>query len=146
MAMTSNLPMAGIIKAAWMEQAICSQVDPEIFFPVHGESAQAAQRICETCPVQQTCLQWALDHNENFGVWGGLTAEQREKLGYRSKTIDREESLKGWGSALYGHGTAAGAKRHWREGTPMCRSCRNAELVYKRELRDRRNRTLREGA
>lgn len=42
--------------------------------------AAAAITVCASCPVQQDCLIWAVSHNEPFGIWGGLTPEERDNL------------------------------------------------------------------
>lgn len=43
-----------------------------------GRVASAA--ICAACPVRLICLEYAMDHNEPFGIWGGLSRKQRERL------------------------------------------------------------------
>ena len=68
----------------WQERGLCSQTDPEAFFPELGRSAQEAQRICGRCEVKAECLEYALSHDERFGVWGGLSEEQRRKLKRRA--------------------------------------------------------------
>ncbi|GGM85141.1 hypothetical protein GCM10012275_64860 [Longimycelium tulufanense] len=68
----------------WRETAICSQVDPELFFPEKGGSTQPAKRICKGCPLRDQCLAWALEHDERYGVWGGLSEMQRRKLRART--------------------------------------------------------------
>lgn len=64
----------------WHSQAVCSQTDPEAFYPEKGGSTKEAKRICRGCPVQKQCLQWALDTDERFGVWGGLSDRERRRL------------------------------------------------------------------
>lgn len=65
---------------AWQVEALCAQTDPELFFPSEGKSAKAPKRICGACAVRAVCLQYALDRNEEFGVWGGLSARERRAL------------------------------------------------------------------
>jgi len=65
---------------AWTEQAVCSQVDLEAFFPEKGGSTRVAKRICEACPVRVPCLQYALDNHERFGIWGGATERERRRM------------------------------------------------------------------
>lgn len=57
----------------WRREALCAQVDPELWFPEHGssEESRAAKKICSQCPVQIPCLQYALDAGEDYGLWGG---------------------------------------------------------------------------
>lgn len=64
----------------WMEQGLCAQVDPDLWHPGKGETTQDAKRICGQCPVRAICLQYALDTEEDFGIWGGTTPRQRRKL------------------------------------------------------------------
>lgn len=63
----------------WVEEAVCSQTDPEIFHPAKGESRRAAVKICQSCPVIAECLNWALQHKET-GIWGGTSENQRKQL------------------------------------------------------------------
>jgi WhiB family redox-sensing transcriptional regulator len=65
---------------AWQNLALCSQTDPEVFFPERGESTRDAKRVCLGCEVRVKCLQYALEHDEKFGVWGGLSERERRKL------------------------------------------------------------------
>jgi len=39
-----------------------------------------AKAVCATCPVIDSCLRWALAAREPYGVWGGLSVEEREAL------------------------------------------------------------------
>ena len=64
----------------WQEQALCSQTDPEAFFPDKGGSTREAKRICGRCDVKAECLQYALDREERYGVWGGLSERERRNL------------------------------------------------------------------
>jgi WhiB family redox-sensing transcriptional regulator len=65
---------------AWRLDGLCAQTDPEAFFPETGQSLQPAKRICMTCPVREQCLRYALENDERFGVWGGLSIAQRARL------------------------------------------------------------------
>ncbi len=64
----------------WQERALCSQTDPEAFFPEKGGTPREAKRICGRCEVKDECLTYALDHNERFGIWGGLSERERRKI------------------------------------------------------------------
>ena len=69
----------------WLEQALCIDEDPELFFPV-GTTGPAidqiadAKQVCFRCPVRATCLDWALDTAQDAGVWGGLDEEERRMI------------------------------------------------------------------
>lgn len=62
------------------ERGLCAQTDPEAFFPEKGDSNRDAKRICARCDVKAECLEWALDNDERYGVWGGLSENERKKL------------------------------------------------------------------
>lgn len=64
----------------WQERALCAQTDPDAFFPGKGEPTSSAKRICARCEVRAECLDYALAHDERFGVWGGLSERERRKL------------------------------------------------------------------
>jgi WhiB family redox-sensing transcriptional regulator len=68
----------------WQERALCSQTDPEAFFPEKGGSTREAKRICSRCDVKADCLEYALGHDERFGIWGGLSERERRKLKRRA--------------------------------------------------------------
>jgi hypothetical protein len=70
----------------WMRDALCAQTDPEAFFPEKGGSTRDAKRICNGgrgavgCEVREQCLRYALDQDERFGIWGGLSSRERARL------------------------------------------------------------------
>ncbi len=64
----------------WQERALCAQTDPEAFFPEKGGSTREAKRICAGCEVRAECLEFALAHDERFGIWGGLSERERRRL------------------------------------------------------------------
>jgi hypothetical protein len=87
---------------SWRKEALCRDYPPALFFGEHvctqecedakwgcpdvrreeGRFARVrlAKTICGECPVQQQCLDYALDNREAFGVWGGYTERERRKL------------------------------------------------------------------
>lgn len=90
--MTVNMPPHDTSRTApaparkdWRNQAVCREVDPELFFPV-GNSAVAdmqaenAKRVCGRCPVRSECLSWAVETRQESGVWGGLSEKERGSL------------------------------------------------------------------
>ena len=64
----------------WHERALCAQTDPEAFFPEKGGSTREAKKICQGCPVKDECLEYALAHDERFGIWGGMSERERRRL------------------------------------------------------------------
>jgi len=70
---------------AWEQEALCAQVDSELFFPEKGKSGYQAKRICAQCPVTAQCLEFALSYPFTVaGVWGGTTESQRRRM-YRER-------------------------------------------------------------
>ena len=64
----------------WQEEALCAQTDPEAFFPEKGGSTREAKKVCLGCDVRGGCLEYALQNDERFGIWGGLSERERRKL------------------------------------------------------------------
>jgi WhiB family transcriptional regulator, redox-sensing transcriptional regulator len=64
----------------WTWQADCTTADPELFFPATGDQADEAKRICASCPVKPECLEYSLATAQEFGIWGGLTEQERQAL------------------------------------------------------------------
>lgn len=68
--------MSITLRQDWMTRAKCAD-QLEVMF---GEDVEAAKAICQGCPVRRECLASALDGDVDYGVWGGLTFEERTKL------------------------------------------------------------------
>jgi WhiB family redox-sensing transcriptional regulator len=64
----------------WQDRALCAQTDPEAFFPEKGGSVREAKAVCRGCEVRAECLAYALEHDERFGIWGGLSENERRPL------------------------------------------------------------------
>jgi WhiB family redox-sensing transcriptional regulator len=64
----------------WQQEALCAQTGADFFFPEPGSSVREAKRICGMCPIRAACLAYALDNDERFGVWGGLSEKERLEL------------------------------------------------------------------
>ena len=64
----------------WMSVGKCKDLSPSIFFPSDGVGVQAAQRICAECPVADDCLEYALEHHIDHGVWGGCSERERRRI------------------------------------------------------------------
>lgn len=66
---------------AWMKEALCAEVDAEIWFPTKGGSNKLARSICETCSVRAQCLEYSLTLEDNpWGIWGGTSMKDRYEL------------------------------------------------------------------
>jgi len=80
----ANDPWGQEVERDWQQRALCSQTDPEAFFPEKGGSTREAKKICTGCEVRAECLEYALAHDERFGIWGGLSERERRKLRHRA--------------------------------------------------------------
>ena len=83
-ASTATLPEVAPIDA-WRLRASCRSVDPDLFFPVGTtglavEQIDAAKEVCQACPVNGACLDFALSTNQDSGIWGGTSEEERRSL------------------------------------------------------------------
>jgi WhiB family redox-sensing transcriptional regulator len=74
------IPDTSLEETSWQAMARCAEVDPEAYFPEKGGSTASAKKVCFSCEVRQTCLEYALEHDERFGIWGGLSERQRRRL------------------------------------------------------------------
>ncbi|HET9672111.1 MAG TPA: WhiB family transcriptional regulator [Actinomycetota bacterium] len=64
----------------WQDRSACYGIDPNVFFPISEEEAGPALAFCNACRIRTECLAWALKNGERYGVWGGLTEQQRRRL------------------------------------------------------------------
>jgi WhiB family transcriptional regulator, redox-sensing transcriptional regulator len=76
--------MSGVGGAAdWRRLAACRSADPDLFFPVTGGGwagqVEKAKVLCGTCHVRRECLQYAITEDEAYGVWGGMTEDERRR-------------------------------------------------------------------
>jgi WhiB family redox-sensing transcriptional regulator len=75
-------------ESSWQDLAMCTQTDPDAFYPELGESTGPARAVCRICPVSAPCLQYAIDNGEEWGIWGGLS--ERERRGLRRDPAGRD--------------------------------------------------------
>jgi WhiB family redox-sensing transcriptional regulator len=71
----------------WQLVAACRGVDTTVFYAPDAERGlrrlareRVAKAICASCPVIEICRDHALRTREPFGVWGGLTADERREM------------------------------------------------------------------
>ena len=69
----------------WRVDAACRDTDPDLFFPVGTtgpaiEQIASAKAVCGECDAQAECLEFALATNQDSGVWGGTSEEERRQL------------------------------------------------------------------
>jgi WhiB family redox-sensing transcriptional regulator len=84
----------------WQLAGACraAGVDPEIFYLPHNarldekkDLVKQAKAVCATCPVILQCREYSLDIEEQFGVWGGLSEDERRNLLRRRRRHSRVE-------------------------------------------------------
>lgn len=63
-----------------LPDAACSPMTADLFHVTLGKSTQPAKAICNLCPEKAACLQWAIDHKETEGTWGGMSPLERDRL------------------------------------------------------------------
>jgi len=69
----------------WRDLAACRHTEPDLFFPIGTtgpavDQIEAAKRVCRSCDALEPCLDFALATNQESGVWGGTSEEERRKL------------------------------------------------------------------
>ena len=82
----------------WRSKAACRDKDPELFFPVGNTGAayqqiEEAKQVCRTCDVIDQCLKYALEMNQDYGVWGGLSEDDRRALKRRAMRARRSQAM-----------------------------------------------------
>jgi WhiB family redox-sensing transcriptional regulator len=72
-------------RASWRDAAACRFLDTDLFFPI-GKAGlalaeiQEAKSVCERCEVRSSCLAFALDTHQGYGIWGGYDEDERRLL------------------------------------------------------------------
>lgn len=69
----------------WRQRAACRNVEPDLFFPIGSTGPaigqiEAAKGVCHQCEARLACLEFALATNQEAGVWGGTSEDERRKL------------------------------------------------------------------
>ena len=82
---TGHLDVRSTTEDEGRDDALCRNTDPELFFPI-GTTGSAvvaieeAKRLCTSCTVSNACLDFALETNQDSGVWGGHSEEERRAI------------------------------------------------------------------
>ena len=82
---TRNAPDIDDDPSGGYATAPCRDEDPELFFPI-GTSGPAllqveeARKVCHRCPIAGMCLKDSLARGDEFGMFGGMTPEERKLL------------------------------------------------------------------
>lgn len=64
----------------WVVFSACRDKNPDLFFSDARSDIETALAICASCPVRLDCLEYAIEADIRFGVWGGITDKQRRRL------------------------------------------------------------------
>jgi WhiB family redox-sensing transcriptional regulator len=69
----------------WRDHAACRDTNPDLFFPVGTtgpaiSQIEAAIAVCNQCEAKTACLEFALATNQESGIWGGTSEEERRKI------------------------------------------------------------------
>jgi WhiB family redox-sensing transcriptional regulator len=84
------------------ELANCINEDPNIFFDIEEDGLTTknlkifdamVRPICGSCPIWADCLNWAVTNKEPAGVWGGLTTVERQSLGDKRMSGQRQKAF-----------------------------------------------------
>lgn len=72
-------------EGSWRVDALCRDHNPDLFFPIGTtgqaiEQIEAARAVCMACPVRVECLEFALETNQEAGIWGGTSEDERRGL------------------------------------------------------------------
>lgn len=64
----------------WVDKAACAGLRTAVFFPHREDNEREAMAVCKNCPVKCECLEFALAHKIDYGIWGGMGVRARNKL------------------------------------------------------------------
>jgi WhiB family redox-sensing transcriptional regulator len=81
----------------WREYASCRDTDPDLFFPVGTtgpaiEQIANAKSVCDSCEAKDPCLDYALTTNQDSGIWGGTSEEERRQIRRRWAAAKRRSA------------------------------------------------------
>lgn len=83
----AQLPVPVSEEWNWQLAATCRGMEVELFFhPARERRGQKQRRIdqakaiCNDCPVLEECRRYALQTREPYGIWGGLSEEERAAI------------------------------------------------------------------
>jgi WhiB family redox-sensing transcriptional regulator len=71
---------ADVLDTTWMVEGKCRELPVETFFPRDGVGVEIAKLVCAECPVRESCLEYALFHRIEHGIWGGESERARRRI------------------------------------------------------------------
>ncbi len=98
--------MFAFTRPAWITQAACRGMNPDLFFPDRGEDTTQAKAVCAGCSVRAECLEAALMNMDKHGIFGGTSERERRRMRTHVVVIE--------------HGTERGYKQHRHRGGGAC--------------------------
>ena len=78
------------MEITWMQNGTCNEKSADTFFPGDGVGVEKAKKICQACPVKDTCLEYALKNRVDHGVWGGTSERQRRRI-LRARKVEAQK-------------------------------------------------------
>ena len=117
----------------------------ELFFPADDEdetetwrdrrnAIDRAKRICNNkCKVKDMCLSFAIENDEEDGIWGGVTTKERRKMVARQNRVSLQVV-----EGMESHGTERDYVKHLKLNTVPCADCRRAHARHVADGRRRR--------
>lgn len=125
-----------LLEEDWKLDAACRGKPTEWWYPQRGDKAHRAHLICADCPVRTECDEYATQHRDTHGVWGGVSGRARRRtlqgLPEKPRFVTRKPIA---------HGTDAGYAAHHRRGEEPCQPCKNAHSQRNR-LRQQEKRNV----
>jgi len=89
--------------SSWKEHAACRGMETNLFFAEldgFGDKYAARRKIvrdlvalCSECPVKQKCLDYAFFHNIKYGIWGGVSASNRDQMSRRMRKNNKNKGV-----------------------------------------------------
>jgi hypothetical protein len=126
-----SLDVLGGPQPAFFSKGKCrtDKIDPNIFYPEESTAAASAmaKAYCGACSVRIECLNYALDHDEIHGVWGGKSERERNKM---TKTSNRPVVY-----CSQGHPQTE-ENKYRAYGLSQCRVCASERAAQRKEDRD----------
>lgn len=68
------------IDSSWMRRGACASEPRSTMFPSNAAGVAKAKKVCQRCPVQGQCLEYALSIRERHGVWGNTSESERKRM------------------------------------------------------------------
>jgi WhiB family transcriptional regulator, redox-sensing transcriptional regulator len=75
-----STPLPLVVPGTWQDQAACTDADADLFFSLDEEDQREALALCDSCPVRNECLEYAVVNREHYGIWGGVREQDRRRL------------------------------------------------------------------